>query len=125
MELICKYTRCEAIDDGVLMDVPVNILAHEMGIKWHCALTASLHVTLNRVAEDGRNASDMNGIVSDMLFSFLLSLKMRSGKLVSGDRWPVKFLLSKTPLTVNVVFSVEEMHGEVQPCWTFMLPTED
>lgn len=130
-DVIHKYTRGEAIDDGVLIDVPVNKLAKQAGITWHCAITAALFTELQplKSTTERTYCEDFEGVLWDMLTIFKLSVKQKQSEtkaLLPGMRWTFKILRQNRRYTsIDVVFSVEEMNGKNEPCWTFMLPKED
>lgn len=117
---VFTYTRREAIDDGVLIDIPINKLAKEVGLKWHCAMTAGL------ASELSVGGAPDKGRIWDMLNIFRFMVLKKAGTVEHGQRLSFTFL--KTPnrtQEVDVVFSVEDLTGNPEPCWTFMLPGED
>jgi len=127
--IIFKYTRQEAIDDGVLTDVPLNKLAQEYGIKWHCAMTAGL---LGQFLKLEKNyPASLEGICWDMLTIFKMqviraNILAGNDNLQNGQATKFRVLLpNRRYQTVKVIFSIEEMNGQTEPCWTFMCPEED
>jgi hypothetical protein len=133
--IISIYTRKQAIDDGVLNVEPLNDLAREYGIKFHCAMTSGLFGKIEAMLKRNRFA-DVKGTLWDMLTMFrcsVLRIHPLSGRLQEpnralnpGDRFAFKFLMANRRYqVVHVVFSIEDMGGELAPCWTFMLSEED
>ena len=124
--VISSYSRTEAINDGFLVDIPINKLAADYGIKWHCAMTAGLFSQVKT-----KDHNDLGGVIWDLLTMFKVSVigthpltgKIRdsSRTIKQGQRFNFKFMKSRKYISVDVVFSVEDMG----PCWTFMLPGED
>jgi hypothetical protein len=65
-ELIHSYTRKQAIEDGVLVDV--SAAAFGAGFKVHVAMTATAHADVDRMGDPMKTASER-------LFAFLRALK--------------------------------------------------
>lgn len=70
-DLIHSYTRSEALDDGVLVEVPSS-LAAEAGFKCHVALTAAVWVECVEWREEDTERKgipqDLNGRLWDVLW---------------------------------------------------------
>jgi hypothetical protein len=66
-EVIFKYTRQQAIEDGVLIDL--SDMAKEAGLKFPVAVTAGVYSVLNNTEVP---AQDFNGRAWDM-FTILIS----------------------------------------------------
>ena len=64
-EVIYAYTRTQALEDGVLVDV--SEMAQEAGIKWPVALTASVYGKYVEVS-DGVTGQDETGRLWDTLW---------------------------------------------------------
>ena len=64
-EVIYAYTRAQALEDGVLVDV--NEMAKEAGMKWPVALTATVYGKCVEVP-DGVTGQDETGRLWDILW---------------------------------------------------------
>ncbi|WP_394793125.1 DUF6573 family protein [Armatimonas sp.] len=69
--LIYSYTRAQAIEDGVLVEV--GPIAQEAGYRVSVALTAELWGKLNAIPED--SADSLEGRLWDLLFMGMLAMK--------------------------------------------------
>lgn len=65
-EVISTYTRAQAIEDGVLIDV--SELAREAGLKWPMAITASVWATVNDIPLKLQGIQDVNGRLWDVVW---------------------------------------------------------
>lgn len=73
-EMIFKYTRKEAIEDGVLVDV--SSAAREAGICYPVAVTHAVFDILNDTASPGQ---DLKGRMWDMFMIFKIHIRGTSG----------------------------------------------
>ena len=126
-EIISRYTRTQAIEDGILVDMtaePFGDLAREAGLKWPIAMTAT---AFNEFVAVDKNA------------------KGHAGQDVKGRWWDVVFMFRRTrrevsPLEARWKLVVQDPDGrtrrkelkcvsgpadDMSPCLTFMLPGED
>lgn len=111
-EVISSYTRAQAIEDGVLIDVTET--ARKAGFKFHTVITADVDALCNDVGDSGE---DYAGRLWDILF-----VANRLARSVSGDRFNFK-----------VSFAGEDhdlwMHcgpgDNAEPVITIMLKGED
>ena len=125
MEAISIYTRQEALDDGVLSDIWVNQCAKELGIKWHCACTASLHVELAK-SNNQPHESFFNMLL--LFRQFILVPAKKENKLLSpGMTWEFKMSIGNKEKIIKVICSEEILNDEEEmvPCWTFMNTSEN
>lgn len=106
MEYISKYTRADAIEDGVLIDV--SPLAKEAGFKFPVGITTGINALT-----DGK---DFKGIVWDILN--VLRYKAKGG----GER--INFVVR---VGHKDVYMVALCHGgdNLEPVITISLPGED
>jgi hypothetical protein len=119
-EIIYSYTRKQAIDDGVLIDV--TELAKEAGFKCPVAFTSSVYERHVRVPEDVVDM-DETGRLWDVLWL------LRYAAMKSPEKSELLFKLSEREgnnemeiVTLKAVCGPDD-HGEV--CLTVMLPEED
>lgn len=74
--LIDVYTREQAIEDGVLVDV--STLAKEAGFKWPVAVTKNVNGVLNDIPEEFDH-QDYNGRLWDVLFMGAMAIRKSRG----------------------------------------------
>lgn len=76
-EVIHSYSRAEALEDGVLVDVSKT--ASEAGFVFPVALTAGVWADVNDIPEDKQGIQDTEGRLWDLLFSAAQRCKKSSG----------------------------------------------
>jgi len=76
-ETIFAYTRKQAIEDGVLVDL--SEMAKEAGIKFPVAVTAGVQAVLNNLEVPGQ---DYQGRAWDMFTIFKLAIRRSGGQIV-------------------------------------------
>lgn len=74
-ELISKYTRANAIDDGVLVDV--TEMAREKGFKCPVAINSSVQAILESGLK--KKKEDYKGRLSDLLFLAYMAARKAGG----------------------------------------------
>jgi hypothetical protein len=65
-EIISTYTRAQAIEDGVLVDVSER--AREAGLKWPVAITAGVWATINDIPPKLKGIQDVEGRLWDVVW---------------------------------------------------------
>ena len=120
--LIFSYTRAQAIEDGVLIDVTAQ--AKEAGFKIHTVVTDNLfHTYLAPPAGLEGEGQSLEGRLHDLLFRTLIAAKASS----SGDRAEFDVLFLMKPGRWDTVHVLAIMgpgdHGE--PVLTIMLPEDE
>ena len=85
--LISAYSRQQAIDDGVLVDVSAQV--RETGILLPTVLTAHLHQVLEDIPEESWG-QDYRGRLHDVLWMTFLKLKSFGAKMISAVEFPVE-----------------------------------
>lgn len=121
-EIISKYTRMDAIQDGVLIDAPLNALAKEYGIKFHCAMTAGLFSKVNPTERESAMGQDLTGRLWDVLSVFRFTARG-----TQGDRFHFPVRIQRTPRKSENLW-IKAICGpgdQGEPVITFMLPEED
>ena len=63
-DIISSYSRAEALEDGVLVDV--TKVAKEQGFKWPVAITQALFATINPSANEKHQGQDFTGRLWDV-----------------------------------------------------------
>ncbi|MFH0984617.1 MAG: DUF6573 family protein [Candidatus Omnitrophota bacterium] len=76
-ELVFRYTREQALEDGVLVDV--SAAAREAGIRYPVAVTQAVFGILSDTAACGQ---DLNGRLWDMLMIFKTGIRAAGGDKV-------------------------------------------
>ena len=121
-ELIFSYSRSQAIDDGVLVEVPEALLK-EAGIKLHTAITCVLwHDVIVPDAESLATGQSVEGRLWDVLMVFRVLAKRSSDSLLL---FPVRFLYHGREHRDVVVKAVCGPGDDPTPCITFMHEWED
>ena len=119
--IIYSYTRKEALEDGVLVDV--SQMAKEAGFKYPVAITQELNSNLENIPPE-HSYEDYNGRLWDVLWM----LRVAIAKQGSGDIIHYKMILhtednpAETPITLKA-----QCHpgDDMEPCITVMFPWED
>ena len=72
--VIHSYSRAQAIEDGVLVDVTVT--AKEVGFRWPVVITAALHDRLTLSQHDASIGQDYDGRLWDALWLAAYTIKL-------------------------------------------------
>ena len=80
-ECISEYTRAQAIEDGILVDV--TPVASEAGFKWPTAMTRTVYERYVEVPPELTGQQDIQGRLWDVLW--MLWVAVRTNK-INGDR---------------------------------------
>ena len=120
--IIFSYTRKQAIEDGVLIDVTAQ--AAEMGFKVHTVVTDHLYgdYLVPPAGLEGEGQS-IEGRLHDLLFRTLLAAKaIRDSDRVEFD---VLFLMAPGRWDTAHVVAVIGPGDQGEPVMTIMLPEDD
>lgn len=121
-EPIYRYTRKQAIEDGMLMDV--SKLGLEAGFKYPIAISAALwHTAVDCSEQDERNGQSETGRIWDILnvLRFEISrLKNDSSRL----DFKVSVYKDGRPEDVQM-YALCGPGDNAEPVFTIMLPNED
>lgn len=127
-EVIYAYTRAQAIEDGVLVDVSET--AREAGFRWPVAITQAAWEDCIAWTEDDNNRQvyqDESGRLWDVLWMALHAITSastnRSQMLYELYRVPRDGKSTEARLTKLKLVAGTGDHAE--PVITIMLPTED
>ena len=134
--VIYSYTRKQAIEDGVLIDVTET--AREAGIKLPTALTRAVHEQYVAVPAEMEGLQDESGRLWDILWMF--SCAVRAGR-VDGSEGRFDLIVAKPDKddwqTNEKVFEGDHErrlvtlkavcgpNDDASPCITIMRPEED
>jgi hypothetical protein len=135
-DVIYAYTRAQAIDDGVLVDVTET--AREAGIKHPTALTQAVWADYVAVPAELKGHQDESGRLWDVLW--MLSVAIRTGR-IQGDIGTFEVIFAKPDkgdwrsnekphdgnrtqrlVTLKAVCGPAD---DGSPCVTIMTPDED
>ena len=121
-EVIYAYTRAQALEDGVLVDV--SEMAKEAGIKFPVALTATVYGQYVEVPE-GVTGQDESGRLWDILGMFRCAAAQ-----FQGDTLLFKFYVrnQNRELDRRDLVTLKAICGpgdDAEPVITIMLPEED
>jgi hypothetical protein len=122
-EIISRYTRAQAIEDGVLIDVTETPERKEAGIKYPVAITAAAyHQCVALTPAAARAGNDVKGRLWDVLYMM---------------RYPVREIDPSTRI-FELLCVVDDVHptrvqlkavcgpgDDAEPVITVMLPDED
>jgi len=119
--VIFKYTREQAIADGVLVDV--SEMAKEAGIRHPVALTSSVWFGFVDVPDEVRGEQDEEGRLWDILTMFALAARKEGGQWLS-----FQVLVKNRAGTGPEPVTLKAHCGpgdDPEPVITIMLPNED
>ena len=121
-ELIHRYSRKQAIEDGTLIDVSET--AREAGIKYPVALTAAVHESYVLIPP-GVTAQDESGRLWDILF--LLHVAIKRAPDSEGDTILYTLFVRNDDTAPRAVKLKAIVHpgDSGEPVITVMLPQED
>ena len=118
-DLIFVYTRAQAIEDGVLIDVSEK--ARETGFRYPVAITAALWADINAIPES-KSWQDPQGRLWDVLF--MAQEAIRRSKQ-GGSALLYRLIL---PIGQSTYYTVKLVCGpgdEGEPVVTLLRPEED
>ena len=118
MEPVYEYTRQQAIEDGLIVDITKTREAHEAGFKIPVALTRSVY-SLVEVPKGLEGIQDFAGRLWDVCFLAVTAFKAAKDKRIVPFK--VSFLMkpSKPPKTVKLWLVFNEYEG-----FTIMKPED-
>ena len=125
-DVIDRYTRAQAIEDGVLVDLSAvhGQLVKEAGFRWPIAMTATAYAeTVQEVGQPLPEGQDVNGRLWDVLW--LLKVAIR--RLPQGDdrlHFAVQVWQGEKHRLVRL-WSVCGPGDDAEPVITVMLEGED
>ena len=111
-EVISCYSRAQALEDGVLVDL--SEWARETGIRFPVACTAELW---SKIEAPKRSNQDTRGRAHDVLC--LLAFAARR---MAGDRMAYRVKLGRCTVTIKAICGPGD---DAEPVITLMLPHED
>lgn len=121
-ELIHSYSRAQAIEDGVLIDV--SDTAREAGFTFPVALTHAVHASYVEVPE-GVPCQDPSGRLWDILWMLRHAIRSQPS---SGPEVKFQLLVQNTRKGPPRLVTLKSLCGpgdEGEPVITILLPDED
>ena len=122
-EVISTYTRAQAIEDGVLVDV--SEVAREAGIKFPVAVTRAVWANYVEVPE-GVVAQDESGRLWDILWMLRCQIRRSQGDTLRFQLYVRNH--NRERLTRRDLVTLKAVCGpgdDAEPVITVMLPDED
>lgn len=130
-DAVYQYTREQAIEDGVLIDVTAT--AKEIGIKYPAALTTTVYDEYVVVPKALKGIQDEAGRLFDILWMYTWAIRIGE---ISGNQglFSVSFLMCETKSTSEQARTRQETitlkavcgpNDDGSPCITIMKPDED
>ena len=121
IEPIYSYTRSQALEDGVLVDLNQWIPIEESGYKHPIACTSTVFAIIKQAVENRKYYNDYKGVVWDILW---MSRAMPIEKWTTGQLFKVSIrgVGQRSVFTLKIECSGGD-NGE--PVLTIMLPDED
>ena len=117
-DVIFAYTRAQAIEDGVLVDV--TELAQEAGFVWPVAVTAGVWALVNDIPARFQGIQDVEGRMWDVVWSARCAAMRTSGTETLYD-----LILHHRRMTNCTLKLVSGPGDDGEPVITIMLPGED
>lgn len=120
-EPIYSYTRFQALQDGVLVDLNQYIAVKDSGYRYPVACTAAVFEIIDRAVKNKKFHNDYSGVVWDILWmSRIAPLK----KWKTGQLFQV--IINGAGKRTIYNFKIEVSGGDDgEPVLTIMLPGED
>lgn len=113
-EVISSYSRAQAIEDGILVDVTET--AKEAGIKYPVALTRAVFEKCVALPKRYRGLEDEKGRLWDVLSMFRFAARR------GGDTLLYKLIVTRRTVILKAVIGPGDTP---EPVITIMLPQED
>ena len=122
-EPIHTYTRAEALEDGVLVDVSQT--ANEAGFVFPVAVTAGVWADVNDIPRSKQGIQDVDGRLWDLLFLAALTCRRKSATGSQPDGLPFKLIMHVGRATYYRAKVHLGPGDEMEPVITIMQPNED
>ncbi len=118
-DVIYAYTRAQALEDGVLIDV--STMAKEAGFVYPVAVTAALWADINAIPES-KSEQDVNGRLWDVLFMGRDAIRRAKA---GGSELLYRLIMHVGRNTYYTVKLVCGPGDDASPVITLMCPEED
>jgi len=124
--VISSYTRAQAIDDGVLVDV--SEMAQEAGIKWPVAVTARLWGLIEPSEVEQSFGQSIDGRLWDVLCMLRFAIRSSNSREIFYDVIFADEMRTNKNRLKQVTRTLKAVSGPGdarEPVITIMLPEED
>jgi len=126
-EVISSYSRAQAIEDGVLVDV--SEVAREGGFKWPCVITTGVHALIEKAVGSPKHCNDYQGVLWDILTMARHACLYEDKAIENPGRTrqlPFKVIINGCGRRRYQDMKIACGPGDtVEPVLTIMLPGED
>jgi len=119
--IISTYTRAQALEDGVLVDLNQWIPIHESGYKYPVACTSAVFAIVEKAVENKNPANDYKGVIWDILW---MSRKYQKKQWETGAEFQVT-IIGAGPRKIHTMKIECGPGDDCFPVMTIMLPDED
>lgn len=119
-EVIYSYSRAQAIEDGVLVDV--SSVAKEAGIKFPVAMTMGSWVEFVKVPRGCEGSQDEAGRLWDVLWMARSKMAVSRGNRIE---FKVKVMTAPGRSEIKVLTAHVGPGDQMEPVVTIMMPGED
>ena len=120
-DLVHTYTRAEALEDGILVDLNQFIPVNESGYKYPVACTRTVWEIIEKAVKNKKHGNDHKGIIWDILNMSRMNQKKR---WETGALFQV--LITGAAHRTIFMFKIEcEAGDDLAPVFTISLPDED
>jgi hypothetical protein len=127
-EVISVYTRAQAIEDGVLVDLSQFGLPAEAGFKYPVACTSAVWALIEPTTREAEEGQSVNGRLWDVLMMLHFAIK-RSRDDSDTTRFQTIFrMLGRARPGGQRTVTLKAIVGpgdDMEPVITIMLPEED
>jgi uncharacterized protein DUF6573 len=128
-DIISSYSRGQAIEDGVLVDLrqgELNDLLNEAGFRWPMASTSSVFFECIDVTPAARRAgNDIKGRLWDILQTMKNAMRRTGNTLTTELFFDVLVVRDRIQPTLTKLKVVAGPDDYGRPCLTIMFPEED
>jgi hypothetical protein len=128
-DIISAYTRRQAIEDGVLVDLgqgDLRKLVREAGFIWPMTCTSTVFFECIDVTPAARRAGDdVKGRLWDVLWMLKQAVSRRRGQPLTEILFDVLVVRDRITPTLTKLKAVAGPDDDGAPCLTIMFPDED
>lgn len=120
-EVIYSYTRKQALEDGVLVDLNQFIPIHESGYKYPIACTETVWNIINAAVKNKKYCNDYEGVIWDIIY-----MSRFKSQAISASTHLYKVIITGVSRQRTFTFKIMVHPGDnMEPVITIMLPEED
>ncbi len=120
-DLIYSYTRAQALEDGVLVDVTAT--AREAGFVWPVAVTAAVWALIQEIPPKYQGSQDVQGRLWDVVWMAAQEIRRHRGE--EGNELRYRLTLPHGRETYATLKLIVGPGDQGEPVVTILLPHED